>query len=66
MGGDMEEVKVNLSWWDCLVTDTVSVKYQLILTMRMGGGIDEHNRKLPNNGKRKRNWRNVTRPVIIR
>lgn len=51
----MEEVKVNISWWNCLVINIASEEYQLILTMRMGSGIDEHNRKLPNNGKRKGN-----------
>lgn len=51
----MGEAKVNFSWWDCLFIDIVLEKYQLIITMRMGSGIDEYNRKLPNNGKRKRN-----------
>jgi len=52
----MGEAKVNLSWWDCLVIDIVSEKYQLIITMRMGSGIDKHNRKLPNNEKGKRKY----------
>lgn len=38
-GSDIGEVKVNLCWWDCLGIDTVSEKYQSIITMRMGSEL---------------------------